>query len=78
MNAADRVLALSFFFFGVHLAALVSALLCFFLGLEFSLCCALAAAAVLFFVVADVLKVVGSRLKRRAEDRRYFRGLGDQ
>ena len=75
MNIADRVLALSFFFFAAGLAALVSALLCFALGLDFPLCCFLAFLAVVLYLAADFLKFYGLRLKRREDYRRYFRGL---
>ncbi len=76
-RTAERTLRASFFFFVLHLAATVSGLLSFLLGASYAAFCGIIFAAVIFFLIADMLKFLGLRLKRRAEDRAHFRSLAD-
>jgi uncharacterized membrane protein len=75
MRAAERVLAVSGYFFVASLAALVSLLLCAAFDLALHLCAGIAVAAIAFFLVSDVLRFVGNRMKRRAEYEKHFRNL---
>jgi len=75
MRAADRVLAISLVFFVASLGAMVSVFLCVAFDGSVSLCAGTALAAVLFFLIADILKVTGNRMKRRAETEKHFRNL---